>query len=127
MPRKRPASFLRAKPKEGPYVRSKGRQKDFEVRYKAAGRKIARWKEPTLEDIFADYDKRTKNPGAKRMTKTQKRVKAKTAAAKRKVATALATFLKRANPGAKLAGARVQKLGGGVIKITPIKLNRGRR
>lgn len=65
---------------------------------------------------------RRKNP-----TKAQKRAKAKRAAAKTKVASALATFLKRANPGAKLAGAKIQKLGGGVLKITPIKLNAGRR
>ena len=70
---------------------------------------------------------RRNSASRKNPTKAQKRAKAKTAATKRKVASALATFLKKTNPGAKLAGARVQKLGGGVIKITPIKLNRGRR
>lgn len=63
----------------------------------------------------------------KTMTKAQKRAKAKTAATKRRVASALAKYLKVANPGRKLAGARVEKLAGGVLKITPIKVNRGRR
>jgi hypothetical protein len=51
----------------------------------------------------------------------------KKAATERRVASALATYLKRLNPGRKLAGAKVQKLAGGVIKITPVKLNRRRR
>ena len=61
----------------------------------------------------------------KRMTKTAKRARAKTLSAKRRVAVALAKFLKQANPAMKTAGAKVQKLKGGVIKITPIKANGG--
>lgn len=43
--------------------------------------------------------------------------------AKRRVAVALAKFLKQANPAMKTAGASIQRLKGGVIKITPIKAN----
>jgi hypothetical protein len=56
-------------------------------------------------------------------TKAQKREASKKAAAKRRVAVALAKYLKQANPGTKLAGAKVEKLKGGVLKITPIKAN----
>lgn len=45
------------------------------------------------------------------------------AAVSRRVASALAGFLKKMNPGTKAAGAKVQRLKGGVIKITPIKVN----
>jgi hypothetical protein len=59
-----------------------------------------------------------KNP-----TKAQKRAKAQKASVERRVAVALAKFLKQANPAMKTAGAKVQRLKGGVIKITPIKAN----
>jgi hypothetical protein len=49
------------------------------------------------------------------------------AAVSRRVASALAGFLKKMNPGTKAAGAKVQRLKGGVIKITPIKRNAGSR
>ena len=62
-----------------------------------------------------------KNP-----TKAQKREKTRKASAKRRVAVALASYLKKVNPAVKLAGARVEKLKGGVLKITPIKANRAR-
>ena len=61
---------------------------------------------------------RRKNP-----TKAQKREKARKAGVQRRVAAALAKYLKQVNPAVKLAGAKVQKLKGGVLKITPIKAN----
>jgi len=67
------------------------------------------------------YPKRRKNP-----TKAQKREKTRKASAKRRVAVALASYLKKVNPAVKLAGARVEKMKGGVLKITPIKANRAR-
>lgn len=60
-----------------------------------------------------------KNPG----TKAERAVKAQKKSAKRRVAVALAKYLKQENPGKKIVGAKVQKLKGGVIKITPIKAN----
>lgn len=51
----------------------------------------------------------------------------RTAAVQRKVASALAGFLKKVNPAMKTAGAKVQRLKGGVIKITPIKANAARK
>lgn len=66
------------------------------------------------------------NP-ARGRTKAERAVASQKASAKRRVAVALAKFLRQQNPGAKLAGAKVEKLGGGVIKITPIKMNRGRK
>lgn len=59
--------------------------------------------------------------------KTRKRAKAHKASVERRVASALAKFLKQANPAMKTAGARVQRLKGGVIKITPIKANAARK
>jgi len=56
-------------------------------------------------------------------TKAERAVKAQKAAVQRRVAVALAKFLKQANPAMKTAGAEVQRLKGGVIKITPIKAN----
>jgi hypothetical protein len=61
------------------------------------------------------------------MTKLQRRVKAAKAATARRVASSLAKYLKVQNPAMKTAGAKVQRLKGGVIKITPIKAARGRR
>jgi hypothetical protein len=49
--------------------------------------------------------------------------KARKAAVSRRVASALAGFLRKMNPGTKAAGAKVQRLKGGVLKITPIKAN----
>jgi len=66
-----------------------------------------------------------RNPGG-RMTKLQRKVKAQKASVERRVASALAKFLKQANPAMKTAGAKLQRLKGGVIKITPIKANAGR-
>jgi hypothetical protein len=115
---RRPASWRRAKPKEGPYVPSKGRQKDHEVRYAAAGRRIAKWKEPTLEDIMRGNSGRVKR---KNPTKAQKREKVRKASVQRRVASALAKFLHQANPAMKTSGAMVTRLKGGGFTIRPIK------
>lgn len=68
------------------------------------------------------YGNKRRNP-RRNPTKAQKREAAKKTAVKRRVAVALAKYLKQQNPGAKLAGAKVEKLKGGVLKITPIKAN----
>jgi len=69
-----------------------------------------------------------RNPSRRRNpTKAERRLSARKAATDRRVATALAKYLRAQNPGAKLAGAKVQKLKGGVLKITPVKMNRRRR
>jgi hypothetical protein len=64
-------------------------------------------------------------------TKAQKRVRAastrKKAATERRVASALAKYLRVQNPGQKSSGAKIQKLNGGVIKITPIRSTGGRK
>jgi hypothetical protein len=62
-----------------------------------------------------------KNP-----TKAQKREKTRKASAKRRVAVALAKFLKQANPAGKYAGAKMQRNKGGSITIIPIKLRRSK-
>jgi hypothetical protein len=67
------------------------------------------------------YPKRRKNP-----TKAQKREKTRKASAKRRVAVALAKFLKQANPAGKYAGAKMQRNKGGSITIIPIKLRRSK-
>jgi hypothetical protein len=68
------------------------------------------------------------NPARKNPTKAQKREKSKSKAAKRRVAVALAKFLKQANPAMKTAGATVTRLKGGGFTIRPIKaVKRGRR
>ena len=55
------------------------------------------------------------------VTKVQKREKVRKASVQRRVASALAKFLHQANPAMKTAGASIQRLKGGVLKITPIK------
>lgn len=65
------------------------------------------------------------HPTKRNPTKAQKREKARKASVQRRVAVALAKYLKQQNPGTKLAGAKVEKLKGGVLKITPIKANAG--
>jgi hypothetical protein len=64
-----------------------------------------------------------RNPRGRRLTKLQRQVKAAKAAAKRRVAVALAKYLKQQNPGMKIAGAKVTRLKGGAVKIVPIKTN----
>jgi hypothetical protein len=61
-------------------------------------------------------------------TKKQKREKARKASVRRRVAVALAKFLKQANPAMKTEGATVTRLKGGGFTIRPIKaVKRGRR
>lgn len=64
---------------------------------------------------------RQKNPG----TKAERAVAAQKASAKRRVAVALANYLRQQNPGTALAGATVEKRKGGAVLITPIKVNNG--
>lgn len=73
---------------------------------------------------FRVIGSRRSNPSAgRRQTVAQKREKSRKASTERRVATALAKFLK-ANPATRNAtGAKVQKLAGGVLKITPIRGN----
>jgi hypothetical protein len=66
------------------------------------------------------------NPGHRHLTKTQRMQRAKKTTAKTRIAKALRAFLQKQNPGMKLAGAAIQRLKGGVLKITPIKVNRAR-
>ena len=67
------------------------------------------------------------NPRRKNPTKAERAVKAQKASAKRRVAVALAKFLHQANPAMKTAGASIQRLAGGVLKITPIKARKAKR
>lgn len=62
--------------------------------------------------------KAKKNP-----TKAERAVARQKASAKRRVADALANYLRKQNPAVETVGAKVEKLKGGVLKITPIKLN----
>jgi hypothetical protein len=61
-----------------------------------------------------------KNPGGRKLTKLERKVRAAKKAADRRVATALAKYLRQANPGKKIVAAQVQKLKGGAVKITPV-------
>ena len=70
--------------------------------------------------------RRLPNTGGSKLTKAQKRAKAQKASVQRRVAVALAKFLKQANPAMKTSGASIQRLKGGVLKITPIKANAGK-
>jgi hypothetical protein len=73
------------------------------------------------------YKVQAKATSSARKNPTKARVsKARKASVERRVASALAGFLKRLNPGMKTSGASIQKLKGGVLKITPIKANAGR-
>ena len=56
-------------------------------------------------------------------SKVERAVASQKAAVRRRVAVALAKYLKQQNPGVKLAGAQIEHLKGGVLKITPIKMN----
>jgi hypothetical protein len=67
------------------------------------------------------------NPCRKNPTKAQKREKTRKASVQRRVASALAKFLKQANPAMKTAGASVTRLKGGGFTIRPIKANKARR
>ena len=62
-----------------------------------------------------------------RMTKTQRKAKARTSARKRGIVGAVKTLLKKLNPSARISGARVVKLKGGGLTIRPIKANKARK
>jgi hypothetical protein len=70
--------------------------------------------------VSADRPGRS-NP-VKKITKASIRERIRKSSAKRRIATALAKYLKQQNPGQKVSAVRVQKLKGGVIKITPVKV-----
>jgi hypothetical protein len=53
--------------------------------------------------------------------------KVRKSSAKRRVAVALAKFLKQANPGRKYAGCKMQRNAGGSITIIPIKVKRSKQ
>ena len=55
------------------------------------------------------------------------KVKSARASGKRRVAVALKNFLKKANPGRKYAGCKMQRNAGGSITIIPIKVKRGKQ
>jgi fibronectin type 3 domain-containing protein len=75
---------------------------------------------------FYKVQAKAANIARKNPIKKQKREKARKASVQRRVAVALAKFLKQANPAMKTSGAQVQRLKGGVLKITPIKANAGK-
>lgn len=81
---------------------------------------------PTISRLI-DRLKRSNPTRRTNPTKAQRVSKARKASVQRRVALALAKYLKQQNPGQKLAGAKVEKLKGGVLKITPIKANAGRK
>lgn len=85
-----------------------------------------KWRVRLRVDSFLDNPrrrtmKRRSNPGVSRHVRVER---ARKSAAERRVATALANYLRKQNPGMKTAGAKVQKLKGGVLKITPIRAPR---
>lgn len=71
---------------------------------------------------YARRKRKKKNPG----TKAERQVRAQKASAKRRVAVALAKFLKQANPAGKYAGATMRRNKGGSITIVPIKVRRSK-
>ncbi len=88
------------------------------------GRRPGRGKRKWEYGMDAQVTPSRRNPA--RSTKAQKKEKTRKASAKRRIATALAGYLKKMNPGKKIIGAKQQKLAGGAIKITPI-LAKGRK
>lgn len=80
---------------------------------------------PTKQAVYVQQESGNptrRNPG----TKAERAVASQKLAAKRRIAVALAKYLKQQNPAAgKLAGAKIEKLKGGVLKITPIRANAG--
>ena len=75
--------------------------------------------EKAIRRLESQLSNARSNPA--KLTKAQRATARKKAATERRVAAALANYLKKQNPGMKTAGAKVQKLKGGVLKITPIK------
>jgi hypothetical protein len=54
------------------------------------------------------------------VTILQKRLNAAKRSKKKRIAKALQKYLQQMNPGRRVVGARVQRLKGGTLKITPI-------
>ena len=77
-----------------------------------------------LRTLAAKAEGTVYHPPRKNPTKAQKREASKKASAKRRVAVALAKFLKQANPAGKYAGATMRRNKGGSITIVPIKVRR---
>lgn len=63
----------------------------------------------------------------KRQTKLQRKVKAAKLSAKRRVAVALAKYLRQQNPGRKVVGAKVYKGKGGRRTIVPVFAKKGKK
>lgn len=71
-----------------------------------------------------------RNPGKKKMTKLQQRVKAHNTAKKRAKGKAAHALLKQMNPAGtmkRITGVRVRKLKGGGVTVTPVKAKVGKR
>jgi len=103
--------------------------KTYEIRWKngelydyhdtraGAVRKAARARREEKE-----YYRPQKNP-----SKLQRALMAQKKRTERRVADALAKYLKVQNPGQKVTSAKIQRLKGGVIKITPLQNNPTKR
>ena len=69
---------------------------------------------------------RSDNPGGSKMTKKQRKAKARSGARKRRIAKAAGALLKAVrNPGKKIFGVRVTRLKGGGVSIKPVKKPKG--
>ncbi len=114
------------------------KRKDYRTQ-RAAEKAFERLRAKGIYDAGVVYDAMTRkyrllwddkkgNPGrGRKLTKKQRSARASRAAKQRGIVQAVKGLLKKTNPSAKITGARVVKLRDGVLKITPIKANRGRR
>ena len=89
---------------------------DYHDTRAGAVRKAARARREEKE-YYSRYSPK-KNP-----SKLQRALMTQKKRTERRVADALAKYLKVQNPGQKITSAKVQRLKGGVIKITPIRSN----
>ena len=71
------------------------------------------------------YNLPKRNPAG--LTKAQRKEKAHKTATERRVAHALANYLRKLNPGKKLVAVAQQKLKGGAVKVRPIFASRNRK
>lgn len=92
------------------------------VTIKASGPRGAKTYEVRVDGELYHY---TDTLAAARRSAAEARKKQKRKNPGRGVVKALRTLLKKANPAARITGASVVKLKGGVLKITPIKGNPG--
>ena len=76
---------------------------------------------PSKSFVVKPHKRGRSNPGGRKLTKTQRRAKAKSAASKRRKVTAAVKMLKAMNPASKLAGVKIRKNRGGSVTIIPIK------